>query len=204
MKKLNFLKFGLTVLMMTFAMTLCYSCSSDDEENNNQEVNPPSNGENGTINGHAYVVLAGIKWATENVGNVESAMISAIDSTYGCYYAQLNAKKAAENWGGTWELPTKNQWQALINECNWTWNVSGMLVEGKKENGEEGNSIFLPAAGTYLYGSRGFGGQGHYGYYWSMDFESYLSFDQGNRRIIDWHMNGREPWDGMAVRPVSN
>ena len=32
MRKLNLFKYGLTALMMAFAMTLCFSCSSDDDE----------------------------------------------------------------------------------------------------------------------------------------------------------------------------
>ena len=82
MKRLNLFKYGLTALMMAFAMTLCYSCSSDDDEETNQEVNPPSNGDS-KINGHDYVELAGIKWATENVGEVERLKAIAKDSIYG-------------------------------------------------------------------------------------------------------------------------
>ena len=40
MKKLNFLKYGLTALMMAFAMTLCFSCSSDDDEEEVPSDNP--------------------------------------------------------------------------------------------------------------------------------------------------------------------
>ena len=126
MKKLSFFKYGLTALMMAFAMTLCYSCSSDDDEENNREVNPPSNGESGTINGHDYVVLAGYKWATENVGEVNGveakAGPGANNNEWGCYYyTQSNAITAAASWGGTWTLPTIAQWQKLIDECYWEW-----------------------------------------------------------------------------------
>ena len=41
MKKLNFLKYGFAALMMAFAMTLCFSCSSDDDEEEVPSV--PSN-----------------------------------------------------------------------------------------------------------------------------------------------------------------
>ena len=43
MRKLNLFKYGLTALMMAFAMTLCFSCSSDDDEDVPSE-NVPSQG----------------------------------------------------------------------------------------------------------------------------------------------------------------
>ena len=39
-------------------------------------------------------------------------------------------------------LPTEGQWEELINECSWTWTGEGYDVTGNN-----GNSIFLPAAG---------------------------------------------------------
>ena len=58
-------------------------------------------------------------------------------------------------------LPTKEQWEELKAECQWTWNGSGCKITGPN-----GNSIVLPASGyRYCDGSVlcvGFGG-----YYWS-------------------------------------
>lgn len=58
-------------------------------------------------------------------------------------------------------LPTKEQWEELKSECQWSWTGSGYKVTGPN-----GNSISLPAAGSrycdggvYYVGSRG--------YYWS-------------------------------------
>ena len=215
LKMLNLFKYGLTALMMAFAMTLCYSCSSDDDEETNQEVNPPSNGESeisGTINGHDYVVLAGYKWATENVGQVNGVEAKtgpgANNNEWGCYlYTQDNAKKAAESWGGTWKLPTENQWKALLNEnyCTWTW-TKGYSYGGKTMNGyivsdkdDASKFIFLPAAGIYIYGHSGVYDQGNDGYYWSADNGRCLLFNDGNRR-----MYGSSPDNGLAVRPVAN
>ena len=39
-------------------------------------------------------------------------------------------------------LPTKEQWQELIDECEWQWEGNGYTVKGKN-----GNSLFLLAAG---------------------------------------------------------
>ena len=58
-------------------------------------------------------------------------------------------------------LPTKQQWEELKAECQWTWNGSGYKVTGPN-----GNSIVLPAAG-YRRCDGGVYGVGSSGDYWS-------------------------------------
>lgn len=66
---------------------------------------------------------------------------------------------AAKIWGGVWRMPTKAEWEELLNEdnCTWTWttdykgdasNVAGVIVTSKKD-GYTDKSIFLPATGVY-------------------------------------------------------
>ena len=66
---------------------------------------------------------------------------------------------ATRNWGGMWRMPTKAEWEELLNEdnCTWTWttdykgdgsNVAGVIVTSKKD-GYTDKSIFLPATGIY-------------------------------------------------------
>ena len=59
-------------------------------------------------------------------------------------------------------LPSKEQWMELINECTWQWNGLGYNVTGP--NGE---SITLPAAGLCLPSSYDPENVSEYGYYWS-------------------------------------
>ena len=53
-------------------------------------------------------------------------------------------------WGGGWRLPSFNEVEELIRECEFIWvkekDVYGMLVTSNKE-GYEDRSLFLPAAG---------------------------------------------------------
>ena len=141
------------------------------------------------INGHNFVKLAGYYWATENVSS-DGYNIVYRDSTYGDYFNQCkgntsdfdatdnNALNAAKSWCSegnySWTLPSAAQWQALIDYCNWEWKtdydynetkMNGYLVKGRDDTYELGHSIFLPAAGDYLYGD--VFGQGVYGDYWS-------------------------------------
>lgn len=49
-------------------------------------------------------------------------------------------------WGEDWRMPTQSEIQELIDHCTWTWtSLNG--VYGYKVSGN-GNSIFLPAAGS--------------------------------------------------------
>ena len=50
------------------------------------------------------------------------------------------------NWGGTWRMPTYDEWNELKERCMWEWtSLNG--VNGRKVTGPSGNFIFLPAAG---------------------------------------------------------
>ena len=179
----------------------------------------------GIENGHEYVDLglpSGTKWATCNVG-------ATAPEAYGDYYAwgetapkssyssdnysysdnpdvlPLDKDAARANWGGTWRMPTDEEWTELRENCEWTWTddyngtgVAGRIVTSKTNS----NSIFLPAAGFRSYDD--LNDAGYYGYYWSssllagdplgawyVSFDSYyVSRDYGHR------------FCGRSVRPV--
>ena len=50
--------------------------------------------------------------------------------------------------GSAWRIPTEDEWKELMDKCKWTWTalegVDGFVIAA-----ENGNSIFLPAAGTF-------------------------------------------------------
>jgi uncharacterized protein (TIGR02145 family) len=110
---------------------------------------------------------------------------------------------ATANWGGNWRLPTKDEFQELIDNCDWTWTTlnghKGYKVTSKKN----GNSIFLPAAGYCFDGKHWRGGR--IGGYWSstpyngyVDESSYsLRFDEENLNV-----SAILRCSGHSVRPV--
>ena len=74
------------------------------------------------------------------------------------------------NWGGSWHIPCKEQWEELCNRCNCIWEWTS--VEGtpgytvtSKIHGYEGKSIFLPAAGYFR--GKAIEGKEKSAYYWS-------------------------------------
>lgn len=71
---------------------------------------------------------------------------------------------ATVNWGETWCMPTAEQIQELIDKCS-TAVVTINDVTGMMFIGPNGNSIFLPPAGTMNHGTAY--GEGWSGYYWS-------------------------------------
>ena len=112
---------------------------------------------------------------------------------------------AQAHWGGDWRMPTKEELQALIDNCDWTSTtvdgVEGCEVRGR---GNYGNaSIFLPAAG-YADEQEPPAFAGRYGYIWSSvpdststDYSWFLDYDSiGNV----WAYRARS--EGLSVRPV--
>ena len=53
---------------------------------------------------------------------------------------------ASVHWGGSWRMPTSAEWGELCDNCTWTWTTIGK-VNGYQVTAQNGNSIFLPAAG---------------------------------------------------------
>ena len=52
--------------------------------------------------------------------------------------------------GGSWRMPSAEEWSALIEQCDWVWtelkSVNGFRISSKQAGNE--NSIFIPAAGA--------------------------------------------------------
>ena len=74
---------------------------------------------------------------------------------------------ASVKLGGKWRMPTYAEWTELRTKCTWKWttNYNGTGVEGQIVTATNGNSIFLPCAGSR--GSSLAGEGDHQGLYWS-------------------------------------
>lgn len=110
------------------------------------------------------------------------------------------------NWGGSWRMPTKAEWQELLVNCTWTWTtqngINGYKVTSKKA-GYTDKFIFLPAAGYR--NVSGLRTVGSYGYYWSSSLSEYdssiawyLLFNSGLAGLDGYRNRGY----GRSVRPV--
>ena len=112
---------------------------------------------------------------------------------------------AVANWGGSWRMPTTDDFQALGAAVNTAWtqvnNVYGILCEDKTDSSK---TLFFPAAGIcYSGGVRRIGTSGGY---WSSSLLTYdrqyaygLFFDSDDAL---WDNIDYRRYFGFAVRPV--
>ena len=71
---------------------------------------------------------------------------------------------ATANWGSDWRMPTKAEWQELYSNTTVMWTTQNG-VNGRLFTANNGNSLFLPAAGYRDDSGLGYAGSG--GFYWS-------------------------------------
>ena len=71
---------------------------------------------------------------------------------------------ATANWGANWRMPTRLEWQELINNTTVTWTQQGG-VNGRLFTAQNGNTLFLPATGCFTGSNIYYVGSG--GYCWS-------------------------------------
>jgi hypothetical protein len=134
---------------------------------------------------------SGLKWASFNLG-------ASKPEEYGDYYAwgEVETKESYEpnnykfvnggsavndkntldiendvahkEWGGKWRMPSREEFDELIQNCTWTWTtqkgVNGFLVTSNKP-GYTDRSIFLPAAGLRSLSELRL--SGNIGFYWT-------------------------------------
>lgn len=147
-------------------------------------------------------------------GEVEEKQIynwkhySLCDGSYqGCYdigtdIAGTKYDVAHVKWGGSWKMPSADQWSELIGKCTWTWTTFNG-VSGYKVIGPNGNSIFLPASG-YMSDSELSYATTH-GYYWS---SSIYTSNTACARDLYFHQDYYSMYEigrgqgGRSVRPV--
>ena len=119
---------------------------------------------------------------------------------------------ATSEWGGSWRIPTAEDWQWLKEHCRWaeTSNYNGTGVAGYTVTATNGNSIFLPFAG-YFSGNPeiGISDYGNAGLYWSSTLY-YDPVDVVNARMLVFYSGGDDVYvsnsircEGLTIRPVT-
>ena len=203
---------------------------SDVTDNNVDDED--EDGSTTTANGYKYVDLgltSGLKWATINIGATLSADYgnyyawgeiktkSSYTSSNSTTYQDDTVDEFSGNatydadtakWGSTWRMPTYTECKEFVNECTWTWttqkNSDGSTIKGYLVVGNNGNSIFIPAAGyrktSSLYNT------GTDGYYWSSTpltssalVANALIFDSSSQNA-----SYRTRYYCLPIRPVSD
>ena len=182
----------------------------------------------GTINGHEYVDLglpSGTKWATCNIGastpveagdyfswgeiesskNRQGGSLKSNTRLYGKNVDENDVKGVAKfdvatsMWGDDWRMPTNTEFQELIDNCTWEWTTINES-KGYKVTGKNGNSIFLPAAGSQYTIQPD---TQEIGYYWSTspgwdNYDAYHLYFTRDNPIT----KSSKRYYGFSVRPV--
>lgn len=91
---------------------------------------------------------------------------------------------ARANWGGEWRIPTKSEFEEILNpnNCSWTWTIVNGQDGYEVKSKINGNSIFLPAAGHII-------GNDHANYNCGYDFGCYWSAN-----LLPENNGDREVW----------
>ena len=115
---------------------------------------------------------------------------------------QTNYDAAFANWDGIWRMPTREDFEELLDACTQTWETLNGVYGRRLTSRNNGKSIFFPAAGR-MNGVGSFD-EGVRGYYWSSSLHPgdpalaggffFLSTTGGT-----YHYNR---YLGLTVRPV--
>ena len=147
-------------------------------------------------------------WADYKYGNGTSSPgdtgMAKYNETDGLTTLEAVDDAAVANWGGSWRMPTTDEFKALGAAVNTAWTqvnkVYGILCTDIEDNSK---TLFFPAAGLCRNGSVRV--VGNYGYYWSSSLGTngrqgayLLSFNSGSAR---WDSSSGR-YFGFAVRPV--
>ena len=172
------------------------------------------------INGHEYVDLglpSRTKWSTCNIGaytpedlgnyyawgKIVPNRSSSVFATGLKFMLKIASNEditskcdaATQVWGANWHIPSKNQFQELIQNTSSTWTSQNGVFGRLLTSNINGKKIFFPAAG-HLDGAT-FEGKHRYGNYWSSTAKN----DSGNAYLLAF---GAERFDvGFSARDIA-
>ena len=177
----------------------------------------------GYINGYAYVDLGlSVKWALTNMGATnyydygdyyawgETSPKDYFDEstslTYGLDLDDISGDPtydaAAANWGDTWRMPTKAEFQELMKLGHPSATTNG--ISGRLITGSNGNALFLPMEEGYMNGNSivTLSGEEIIATYWtSTPWSSHSAYIY---MLYKGTYAGMARWCGLFIRPVSD
>ena len=135
-----------------------------------------------------------VRWASCNIG-------ASSPEDCGTYVSQLEYDNLNAESASQYKVPSREEWQELMRECTWRFTIQNG-VKGELVVGPNGNSIFLPAAGSRNGAS--LSSTGESGNYWSSthgeyeDYDAFYLYFHGGIRYKSCNLRD----NGQSVRPV--
>ncbi len=167
--------------------------------------NPCSNWRTGSSSGYVW---ASYKWcggsATSMTRYNHLSANGTVDNKTSLGDYDYTDDAARQALGGSWRMPTADEWQELIDNCTWTWTTQNG-VNGRVVTGPNGNSIFLPAAGTRTEGN--LSDAGVWGNYWT---SSLHAANSSYAEKVNFRSNAAQStsrgsrYYGRSIRPVTD
>lgn len=129
---------------------------------------------------------------------------SSVGTVDGKTQLEMTDDAARYNWGGSWRMPTYNEYLNLVYDIDYSWSWTNLMgVNGYKVTASNGNSIFLPVSGYYLYNKLLYPEEGNY---WTSTLDTdnqrnahYLKIT--NSAVMLYYYTTR--CLGLQVRPVT-
>ncbi len=140
------------------------------------------------------------QYSEDNYSYYNKSTTNYIDIGYDIKGTAYDA--ATVNLGKGWRMPTKAEMAELVDKCVWEWKqingINGYLITGN------GNSIFMPAAGEFIYSPVDYNKELRY---WNSNAKSncYSYYLYGSVNRYSLSELGTGAWDkcyGLSIRPV--
>lgn len=132
-----------------------------------------------------------------NVGNGEKYMKKLLKYGVPLNIAGTYLDIATQTLGKDWRLPTKADFQKLIEECVWEYCILDNS-KGYRITGKNGNSIFLPIEGEFFYKP-----DNRWVLYWSSELQSSdAAYGLQISQYEHWIGKGIELYYWNYIRPV--
>ncbi|MDO4511192.1 MAG: protein kinase [Bacteroidales bacterium] len=142
-------------------------------------------------------------WADPTGESTEGEIDTYDVPKYKTPIAGTKADIASVKWSNGWRMPTKDEFQELIDKCRWTLVNKRGSVQGYLVTGPSGKSIFLPFGGSrqgVVHVKEGI-----YGYYWTGTPYETPRYPAGYFMFLDDQavmLQGEVASSGFNVRPV--
>ena len=154
------------------------------------------------------------EWTNYKYGNGEAE--SRIKMTKYCSHEKKGAvdniqlldstdDAASATWNGKWRIPTKEEWEELLDGCTWEWvkNYKGSGLDMKKGTSKSnGKTILFPFSGYYN-GTAFFNNSSAF---WSSTQKADNGLDAYFVRMLthNQNMNNGHRKQGMTIRAVAS
>lgn len=145
----------------------------------------------GNVDGH--VAGAGYNFSQPVYDDTPAADITANLS--------LEQDAARAYLGAPWRMPTAAEFQELIENCTYVWTTLNGVYGYLFTSNQNGNTLFIPAAGRY--DGLSLNSRGSVGFYWSSTY-----YSAEGARLMNFYGSSLNPNDhigrryGVSVRAV--